>query len=64
MGRNSRGERVYRVPVPMGDDFRQIAKIERRSLARQGEVAIEQFVEHWRRALPASDKVTKRDAND
>lgn len=49
--------RALRVPIPISDELRQIAKIERRSIAKQGQVAIEQFVEHWRRALP-QDRVT------
>jgi hypothetical protein len=49
--------RTTRVPIPVSDELRQIAKIERRSIAKQGQVAIEQFVEHWRR-VPVSDKIT------
>jgi hypothetical protein len=42
-----------RVSVPVRDDLRQIAKIERRSIAGQAEVAIQQFVQHWRTVLPS-----------
>jgi hypothetical protein len=50
-----------RVSVPISDDLRQIAKIERRSISRQAEVAIQQFVRAWRAALPLqpADQATR-----
>lgn len=46
-----------RVPVPIPDGFPEIAKRERRSIAGQAVVVLEQFVERWR-ALPQSDQNT------
>jgi len=43
------------IPIPYNHELRQIAKIERRSIAAQGRVAIDRFVEEWRRALPWSE---------
>jgi hypothetical protein len=45
-----------RVPVPIPDGFGEIARRERRSIAGQAVVVLEQFVEHWRSALPSQDR--------
>jgi hypothetical protein len=55
-----RQARTRRIPILVSEDFRQIAKIERRSIARQGEVALNKYVEEWRRALPSQDRATDR----
>jgi hypothetical protein len=44
------------IPIPYNHELRQIAKIERRSIAQQGRVAIDKFVEQWRAALPSQDQ--------
>jgi hypothetical protein len=43
-----------RVSVHVPPDFRVIAKVEKRSIARQAELVLQQFVQHWRSALPSS----------
>ncbi len=48
-----------RVPVPIPDGFGEIARRERRSIAGQAVVVLEQFVEHWRSALPSQDRTTQ-----
>jgi hypothetical protein len=48
--------RITRIPVPVSDELRQIAKIERRSIAQQAGVAIDQYIQRWRSVLPERDK--------
>jgi hypothetical protein len=55
-----RQARTRRIPILVSEDFRQIAKIERRSIARQGEVALNKYVEQWRRALPSDQNSTQQ----
>jgi hypothetical protein len=39
--------RLKRVPVPVNEAFRQIAKSERRSIAAQAAIVLEQFAQVW-----------------
>jgi hypothetical protein len=48
------------IPIPYNHELRQIAKIERRSIAAQGRVAIDEFVERWRSVLPSSQHHLQR----
>jgi hypothetical protein len=38
---------LRRVPVPVDEQFRQIAKSERRSIAQQAQIVLEQFCANW-----------------
>jgi hypothetical protein len=47
----------YRVAVPVTKSFREIAKRERRSIAQQAAVALEQFERAWQQQHP--EKIDK-----
>jgi len=46
---------LRRVPVPIPDGFGEIARRERRSIAGQAVVVLEQFIEEWRKG-PSKDR--------
>jgi hypothetical protein len=48
-----------RVPIPITDRFRAIAKAERRSIALQAQIAIEQFTQNWPNNSPRSASQTR-----
>jgi hypothetical protein len=41
-----------RVNVPVSPEFRTIARLERRSIAQQAALIMDQYVQRWQSALP------------